>query len=130
MADSGDKRIEDLSVSDQEILRADLVVERQEPPQVIIVREESAPETSTVMPAKIWVTETAEKFQDFIAAAEEMKKVLGRKIQNRRVTVPSSNNPMVRNAIRRLFGVDSETVTYEMFQEALRIRSEIVEENS
>jgi hypothetical protein len=68
------------------------------------------------------------ELQEWLIAAAQMQKVLGEKLKDRRVTVDPKVNPAPRDAIRRLFGEDSSTITYEMYKKALEWRSKLLEE--
>jgi len=102
--------------------RLDIV--REEPPQVDV--RTAATETAPVEPVtKTDVSEMVGKFKQFIVAAEAMKNLLFQRLAARTVTVDPKVDPGVRTAIRRLFGVNSSTITTDMFKEALKLRAEL-----
>jgi hypothetical protein len=113
--------------ADADKLAESLEVTRKEPDQldVPVVIE---PEEEEEVAPEDRLRETKEKFEKWIKAAEQMQTVLGEKLKNRKVKVPVSKDLSVRDAIARLFGVDSDTVTYDMFKYCLELRSKILEE--
>lgn len=112
------------------ILGETLTVPQVQPPQIAAPHSTLPAEVPPVTSNKEWINEMVGKLDTLVAAAEALKSVLGKKIEARRVQVLSSTNPAVRNAIRRLFALDSDTVTYEMFKQALAWRSELTKEGS
>jgi hypothetical protein len=115
-----------ISLGDLNALNEGLEVARIEPKKVV----------RPVTPVQESVEEQApldrliagkKKFEDWLKAAEQMKKILGKKLQKRQVRVPVAKSLVVRDAIRRVFATDSDTITYEMFQKALEIRSDLLQ---
>ena len=74
------------------------------------------------------IEDSIQKLQEWMVAAEQMQLVLGDRLKDRHIRIDSKKNPAVRDAIRRLFGVDSDTITYDMFKKALKWRSELLKE--
>jgi hypothetical protein len=74
------------------------------------------------------IEDAVNNLQEWLVAAAQMQKVLGEKLKNRRITIDPKRNPAVRDAIRRLFGEDSSTITYDMYKQALEWRSKLLEE--
>jgi len=115
-----------LPEEDRERLYEEELPEPQEERQIFVEQAEQQEEVA--ISAKQQLEDTIQNLKDFIGAAEEMQMVLADKLKNRRVRVDPRKNPAVREAIRRLFGVDSDTITYDMFKQALELRSKIAEE--
>lgn len=108
-------------------LSEELGVFREEPEQLQVepVSREPAEEQPTEQQR---IEDAVNDLQEWLVAAAQMQKVLGEKLKDRRVTVDPKRNPAVRDAVRRLFGEDSSTVTYEMYKQALEWRSKLLEE--
>jgi hypothetical protein len=115
-----------LSLTDQELLSADLSVAYEEPEQEYVPPAKSQASVTDATTEKKRVEEAIQKFQNVLKAGEKLQELLGQRLQTYTVTVDPRSDPSVRTAIRRLFGVDSSTITYEMFKEALRLRSELI----
>jgi hypothetical protein len=117
------------AVQDEDLskLVEDLTVLREEPEQIEVepVSREPAEEVPTEQQR---IEQTIVELQEWLVAAAQMQKVLGEKLKDRRVTVDPKLNPGVRDAIRRLFGVDSNTITYDMYKQALEMRTKLLEE--
>jgi len=108
-------------------LTEDLTIEREEPGQLLVSPIVTGA-TKEEQTEKQRVENAIENLQNWMLAAAEMQKVLGEKLKNRTVTIDSKTNPAVRDAIRRLFGTDSSTITYDMYKKALEWRSKLLEE--
>ena len=126
-----DKPIEDLPGSDLAKLQENLDVVREKPEQLIVAPDVSdaqikPPLTENLNQQKINALIT--RFQNFIGAAEELQDILGEQLKDYTVTVDPRLDPSVRDAIRRLFGQNSSTITYEMFRQVLRWRSQMLAE--
>lgn len=124
-----EKPIEDLSGADILKLQENLEVVRDKPEQLKVVPD------PTLVQAKSadqedgsvqQIDDLIKRFQNFIAAAEETQDMLGARLKDHTVTVDPRLTPQVRDAIRRLFGINSTTITYEMFRQVLRWRSEML----
>lgn len=115
-----------LSSSDKELLAADLSVTFEEPEQEFIPLMKSQVAVTDELTEKKRIEEAIGRFKNVISAGEKMQELLGKKLQSRTVTVDPRKDPTVRMAIRRMFGIDESTITYEMFKEALRLRSELI----
>ena len=118
-----------LSYKDTEVLTDTVTVNPDilEPTDNLVIstpKVSTAPETTE----KQRITDTVEKLNNFLAAAKEMQVVLDEKLQDYVVKVDVNKNPHVRDAIRRLFGVDSNVITYDMFKKALEMRSQYLKE--
>ncbi len=124
MSDKGGK----LEEQDKSTLYSTLIAEREEPDQVFIEPEKVSAEKEPLTDQQ-WILESIDKWKKWLTAAKKLKETLGLKLKDRKVRVDPSVNPTVRDAIRRLFGIDSDTITYEMFQKCLEIRSKITQEN-
>jgi hypothetical protein len=120
------KLIQTVQKNDQDKFVEDLAIEREEPEQIEMIPV--AIEPIELPTEKQRIDGAIEDLKEYLVAAEEMQRVLGEKLKNRRVTVDPKQNPAVRDAIRRLFGEDSNTITYNMYKEALRLRSELLTE--
>ena len=108
-------------------LTGDLAVLREEPEQLKV--EPVSRKSSEEAPTNQQRTEDAiSSLKEWLLAAAQMQIVLGEKLKNRRVTVSASLNPSVRDAIGRLFNIDSTTVTYDMYKKALEWRSQLLKE--
>lgn len=117
--------INDIS-TERETLLANTTVQYVEPAQVRTVIEPQVTELSTEISEKQRIEIAIENFQQFIKAAEEMQKVVGERLKNRTVRVDPKTNPDVREAIRRLFGINSDEITYDMFKKCLELRSALL----
>lgn len=112
--------------TDRDKLGENLTVQRTEPDQLevpVVVKheiEEIVPEDR--------LRETKEKFEKWVDAAQQMQSIIGEKLKDRKVQIPVSKDLAVRDAIARLFGVESDTVTYDMFKYCLELRSKILED--
>lgn len=122
------KRFDQLQDSDLKKLSESLGVIREEPGQLPFTKEIAGEQKEEAEVAKARIQENINKFKEIITACEQMKVLLKKKLENRTVKVDSVKNPAVRNAIRRTFGIDSDTITYAMFEKALEIRSELSKE--
>ena len=113
----------ELDQPDKDLLGNDLFIDREEPDQItsVVSPEDVLPEVTEQQR----VEKAIEKFDEWLIAADKMAQVLGNKLDNRQVKVDATKNPAVRAAIRRLFGVDSDTITYDMFKKALELRSDL-----
>lgn len=114
-----------LKTEDLVKLNENTTVIREEPKQKDIVREKSESQAEE-QDGQERIRQTIEKFQNFLQAADDMKELLGEKLKDYTVTVPVNEAPEVRDAIRRLFGQNSNTITYEMFERCLQWRSEVI----
>jgi hypothetical protein len=112
---------------DLDKLAEDLTVEREEPEQLLIEPISSEP-TEEQPTEQQRIESSINELQEWLIAAAQMQKVMSEKLKDRRVTVDPRRNPEIRHAIRRLFGVDSSTITYEMYKQALEWRSKLLEE--
>ncbi len=108
-------------------LTEDLAVNREEPEQLRV--DPISRKSSEEVPTQQQRTEDAvNNLEEWLVAAAQMQMVLGEKLKNRRVTVDAKINPAVKDALGRLFGVDSSTVTYDMYKKALEWRSQLLKE--
>lgn len=115
-----------LKKGDLDKLNEEVSIEYDEPEQLEVAPVVGKQESQQTEQQRV---ETAiNNMKEWILAAEEMQKVLGEKLKNRRVRVDPRTNPAVRDAIRRVFGIDSDTITYEMFKHALKLRSDMLQE--
>lgn len=118
-----------LSYKDTEVLADTVTVNPDvlEPTDNLVI---STPKVSTVpeTTGKQRITDTIDKLNNFLAAAKEMQVVLDGKLQDYVVKVDVNKNPHVRDAIRRLFGIDSNVITYDMFKKVLEMRSQYLQE--
>ncbi len=113
--------------TDFNLFSENLNVLREEPEQLLV--EPISREPAEEVPSEQQRTEDMViKLQEFILAAAQMQQVLGEKLKKRRITVDPKFNPAARDAIRRLFGEDSSTITYDMYKQALEWRSKLLEE--
>jgi len=118
-----------VSANDRQRFAENLAVERDEPSQLLVVPEpRETAEADEITTKKEQLSAAIAKFEDFLGAAEQMQKLLGEKLKNRQVRIDPKKNPALREAIRRVFGIDSDTVTYDMFKQALEMRSKMVQE--
>jgi len=115
-----------INSADKELLSQHLTAEREKPETISRPRETKKEEPDKEVSPKERIDESKKKYENWIKAAEQMKVILADKLQNRKVKVDPAKDPSIRDAIRRVFGVDSDTITYEMFQKALEIRSDII----
>lgn len=115
-----------LSFSDQELLNADLSVAYEEPAQEIVPPVKSQVAITDDNTEQRRTEEGIERFMNVIKAGEKLQELIGKKLQSHTVTVDPRTDPSVRTAVRRMFGIDSSTITYEMFKEALRLRSQLI----
>jgi len=115
-----------LNASDKDLLNADLSVTYEEPAQEFIPSAGSQKAITDETTEKKRIEEAIQRFNNVIKAGEKLQELLGKKLQERTVTVDPRKDPAVRMAIRRLFGIDSATITYEMFKEALKHRSNLI----
>ena len=118
---------QEIPQQDQLKLTEGLAITREEPEQLLV-----EPVSRGAVEEKPTEQQRAEKsigdMEEWLIAAAQMQKVLGEKLKNRTVTVDPKRNPAVREAIRRLFGEDSGTITYEMYKKALEWRTQLIEE--
>lgn len=105
----------------------DLAVNREEPEQLRMAPI-SLGSSEEVPTQQQQTTEAVENLQEWLIAAAQMQIVLGEKLKNRQVKVNPKINPGVKDAIARLFGIDSSTVTYDMYKKALEWRSQLLKE--
>jgi len=103
-----------------------LTVEREEPEQLWSNLESS--EQAFFVEEKERISLAIQKFKDFLDAAEQIKEVLEVRLQHRKVIVDPTKRPDVIESIRRLFGKNTNVITYEMFKEALELRSKLITE--
>lgn len=115
--------------NDLQVLNEDLSLDWQEPEQMkvpvnqrdIILQQEQS--------NKARLDEAIKNFEELIKAIQYMQDIaIKAKLQDRTVRVPAKKNPTVRDAIRRMFGIDSEIVTYDMFKKCLELRSQLNDE--
>jgi hypothetical protein len=122
------KKFDNLQDSDLERLSEQLDVTREEPKQLSVEAKSAEEVKAEAKAAKARIQETIDKFGEVIKAGEQMKILLKKKLENRTVRVDPNKNPAVRDAIRRVFGINSDTITYDMFEKALEIRSKLSKE--
>lgn len=121
------KIIGDISV-EREVLAANVQVPYTEPAQIIQPVETSTQtETEPELAEKERIESAIANFKQFITAGEEMQTVLGEKLKQRIVKIDSKLSPEVREAIRRLFGINTDEITYDMFKKCLEWRSMVLE---
>ena len=116
-----------ISSGDKGVLSESLGVVRTEPDKVVIMAPK-VPEKPKEEDPFERLKESREKYEKWLKAAGQMKQLLAHKMKDRKVKVPVSENLAVRDAIRRIFGKDTAVITHEMFAQALKIRSEILQE--
>jgi hypothetical protein len=114
-----------LSEGDLGKLQEGLGIEREEPEQIDI-RYPELPEQEPEVAPEDQLAEQKTKFEEWLKAAEEMKIALGEKLKDRTVKVDPETNPALRDSIRRVFNKDTTTITYDMFEQALNMRSAIL----
>jgi hypothetical protein len=120
-------RTPQVAQQDLDKLSESLEVEREEPEQLRVAPISRG--ASEEMPTEQQRIEDAiSDLREWMVAAAEMQKVLGEKLKSRTVTVDPKVNPSVRDAIARLFGTESNTITYDMYKQALEWRSELLKE--
>lgn len=122
------RKVKQVQYGDLDKLSETLDIHYQEPKQLKIVTPAGNAEVSEEVSSEDKLRETKEKFEKWIKAAEQMKDIIGKKLKNRQVQVPVSKDLSVRDAIGRIFNIDSDTVTYDMFKYCLELRSQILEE--
>jgi hypothetical protein len=114
----------DVSDSDKKKLFESLNVERSEPEQIEVPKESDASRDSQIKDSNIKrLQQGKQNMEKWMTAAKAMQKVLAIKLKDRVIRVDPAINPSLREAIRNTFGINSDTVTYEMFQQALELRS-------
>jgi hypothetical protein len=118
---------EEVQQQDLDKFTEDLAIEREEPEQLKVVPVSDA-QASEKVTEQAMVEDAITNLQEWLVAAAQMQTILGEKLKDRRVTVDPKRNPAVRDAIRRLFGEDSNTITYDMYKKALEWRSEVLKE--
>lgn len=122
------KRFDNLQSTDTQKLGESLGIIREEPKQISVRPEAERKEKEQEQAAKVRIQETIDKFKEILKAGEQMKILLRKKLGNRTIRVNAAENPAVRDAIRRVFGIDSDIITYDMFEKALETRSELSKE--
>jgi hypothetical protein len=115
-------------IENKDFLSQDLVVTRDEPAQILdsIVLPPQPVESREQIDEKQRIEVAVKNFEQFVKAAEEMQLVLGEKLKQRVIKINPNINPDAREAIRRLFGVNSDEITYDMFKKCLAWRSELL----
>jgi len=114
-----------LNTIDSSPINTQIVIQRDEPESV------SQPFVPPKEPAfddiagKQRIQDAIKKLQDYLAAAEQMKTLLGDRIKNRVVPLNAQEDLPIKQAIARIFGVDSDKITFEMFKKCLEIRSQL-----
>jgi len=124
------EKVKKLEGTDLDILNEDLDLKWQEPEQITVpmVKKEQNTTEPPIDP-KVRIEQKIKDFEEYIKAADYMQDVvLKERLKNRVVRVPTKKDPSIREAIRRLFGVDSDQITYDMFKKCLEIRSQLAAE--
>lgn len=116
-----------LSDTDRGLLGKSLAIERVEPEQIEVVVE-GKDDLKEVVSEQERLQNAIQNFQNVLQAAQEMQKLLAHKLKDYTVRVDPNKDPSVRDAIRRTFGKDSDTVTHDMFRQCLEWRSQMIKE--
>jgi hypothetical protein len=119
------RKVSGLESSDVETINNDITIIPEEPEASVQYIPGTADQQEEITPeAKL--EQRIDKFQKWLEAAKEIEVVLDKRLKSRAVKA-KPNDIQLRQAIRRTFNVDSDVVTFEMFKEALKIRSQILE---
>lgn len=102
-----------------------IIIQRDEPESV---SQPFAPPKEPVfddVAGKQRIQDAIKKLQDYLVAAEQMKTLLGDRIKNRTVPINDQEDLPLKQAIARIFGIDADKITFDMFKKCLEIRSQL-----
>lgn len=67
------------------------------------------------------------QYDSIIDATDNMTKILDSKSQGYTFTFDPKKNPALASAIRKVFGIDANEITYEMYKEVIDEQTELYE---
>jgi hypothetical protein len=70
-----------------------------------------------------------DQYDTIISLAEEVEKIVEQRGENVQVKFDADENITLRDSIRRVFGIDTDIVTYEMYKTCLELREQLAEED-
>lgn len=72
---------------------------------------------------------TIDQYNNIIALAEEVETLVEDRAKSVEIKFDPDEDISLRDSIRRVFGIDTDIVTYDMYKQCLELREQLAEED-
>lgn len=123
--------IKELDKESREILESKLKKNREEPKSESVKGNPITPDSARLdIDAKnVELDKMIDQYNDIISLAEEVEILIEQRAKDVEVKFDADIDITLRDSIRRVFGIDTNIVTYDMYKKSLELREQLAEED-
>jgi hypothetical protein len=120
-----------LDRDDREVLEAKLKKYREDPDSTLVADNLNKDETKEpdIESQASKVQTLIDEYGNIVTLADEIATIIETRAKDVKVTFNPDQDITLRDSIRRVFGLDTDVVTYAMYKECLQLKEELAKED-
>jgi hypothetical protein len=120
-----------LERDDREVLEAKLKKYREDPDSTLVADNLNKDETKEpdIESQASKVQTLIDEYGNIVTLADEIATIIETRAKDVKVTFNPDQDITLRDSIRRVFGLDTDVVTYAMYKECLQLKEELAKED-